>query len=424
MSPTPLRAAFEALQHRNFRLLWIGQLISTAGSLMQNAVVLWHVTLLVRDPADKPIALGLVGLFKFLAILSCALLSGVLADAFDRRRLMMLTTSILAVIAGLLAFVTFQGLEQLWPIYLLTSLTSAVGTFDGTARQSLIPRLVPGHMLPNAIALNTILFQLASVVGPALAGPTMAGLGLGYVYLFNALSFLVVLVALILMKDVSADPGSKRAPVSLSSAMDGLRFVFGSPLIRSSMLLDFLATFFSSAMALLPIFAQDILFLDEHGYGLLVAAPAVGALVTSAILAPIATRIVRRGPILLWSVLLYGAATVVFGCSSSFWLTYAALAVTGAADTVSIVLRNLIRQLHTPDEMRGRMIAVNMVFFMGGPQLGELEAGLVADRFGAVASVVSGGILCMLSTAWLAWREPALRRYRKADDEGLHKTTT
>lgn len=418
MSSAPLRAAFEALKHRNFRLLWIGQLISTAGSLMQNAVVLWHVTLLVKDPADKPIALGLVGLFKFLSILGCALFSGVLADAFDRRKLMMVTTAILALIAGALAFVTFRGLDELWPIYLLTSLTSAVGTFDGTARQALVPRLVPNRMLPNAIALNTILFQLASVIGPALAGPTMATLGLGWVYLFNALSFLVVLGALLAMKDVSGDTGAKRAPIRLSAAMEGLRFVFGSPLIRSSMLLDFFATFFSSAMALLPIFAQDILFLDEHGYGLLVAAPAVGALITSAILAPIATHIVRRGPILLWAVVLYGAATIVFGFSTSFWLTYAALAITGAADTVSIVLRNLIRQLHTPDEMRGRMIAVNMVFFMGGPQLGELEAGLVADRFGAVASVVSGGILCVLSTAWIAWREPELRDYRKSSTEG------
>ncbi|MEY2784536.1 MAG: hypothetical protein RL277_740 [Planctomycetota bacterium] len=418
MAPAPLGGALEALRHRNFRLLWIGQLVSTAGSLMQNAVVLWHVTLLVKDPADKPIALGLVGLFKFLSILGCALFSGVLADAFDRRKLMMLTTSLLTLIAGALAWVTFEGLSELWPIYVLTSLTSAVGTFDGTARQALIPKLVPGHMLPNAIALNTILFQLASVVGPALAGPTMASLGLGYVYLFNALSFLVVLIALARMRGVSASAGEKRPALRFSAALEGLRFVFGSPLIRSSMLLDFFATLFSSAMALLPIFAQDILFLDERGYGLLVAAPAVGALVTSAILAPMATHIVRRGPILLLAVLLYGLATIGFGFSTHFWLTYACLAITGAADTVSIVLRNLIRQLHTPDEMRGRMIAVNMVFFMGGPQLGELEAGLVADRFGAVFSVVSGGLLCMLSTAWIAWREPQLRNYRKDPREG------
>lgn len=413
MSPAPLGGALEALRHRNFRLIWLGQLVSTAGSMMQNAAVLWHVTLLVEDPADKPIALGLVGLFKFLSILVCALVSGVVADAFDRRKLMMLTTSLLTVVSGCLAWVTFEGLSELWPIYVLTSLTSAVGTFDGTARQALIPRLIPGHLLPNAITLNTILFQIASVVGPALVGPTMAGLGLAWVYAFNALSFLAVLAALIAMRDVPSREGEKRPEVSLEAAMDGLRFVFRSPLIRSSMLLDFFATFFSSALALLPIFAQDILHVDEHGYGLLVAAPAVGALLMSAILAPTAQHIQRRGMVLLASVFVYGAATIAFGFSENFLLTYLCLAVTGAADTVSIVLRNLIRQMHTPDEMRGRMIAVNMVFFMGGPQLGELEAGLVADRFGAAFSVISGGALCLLSTAWLAYREPVLRQYQR-----------
>jgi MFS family permease len=404
--------AFEALGHRNYRLLWVGQLISTAGSMMQNAAVLWHVSLLV-DERSRPLALGLVGLFKFLAILVCALVSGVIADAFDRRRMMLVTTSLLTVLASLLALVTFLGIEHPWPIYLLTSLSSAVGTFDGSARQALVPGLVPRKALPSAIALNTILFQAASSAGPALSGHVMAHFGLGWVYVANALSFLAVLGALISMRGVEPIAAADRARVSLHAALEGLRYVFRAPLIRSSMWLDFLATFFSSATALLPIFATDILHLGEEGYGYLVAAPAVGALITSAVLAPLAPRILRRGKVLLWSVAVFGAATVFFGLSQSFWLTYLCLALTGAADTVSIVLRNIIRQVATPDHLRGRMISVNMIFFLGGPQLGELEAGLVAQRFGAVFSVVSGGLLCVASTAMVAWREPLLRAYRR-----------
>jgi MFS family permease len=201
--------------------------------------------------------------------------------------------------------------------------------------------------------------------------------------------------------------------VSLHAALEGLRFVFRSPLIRSTMLLDFFATFFSSATALLPIFAQDILKVGAEGYGWLYAAPAVGAVATSAAMVPLADKISRRGPTLLWAVAGYGLATVVFGISRSFWLTFACLALTGATDTVSMIIRNIVRQLETPDRLRGRMTGVNMVFFMGGPQLGELEAGAVASWLGAPFSVISGGIGCLIATAWVAASTPGLRRYRR-----------
>ena len=173
------------------------------------------------------------------------------------------------------------------------------------------------------------------------------------------------------MRDVPATEkpidGGARDDVSLHAALEGLRFVFRSPLIRSTMILDFFATFFSSATALLPIFAQDILHVGASGYGWLFAAPAAGAFITSAALVPLIDRIERRGPTLLWAIAFYGVATVVFGLSRSFWLTFACLAVTGATDTVSTVIRNVIRQLETPDRLRGRMTGINMVFFMGGP---------------------------------------------------------
>jgi MFS family permease len=228
--------------------------------------------------------------------------------------------------------------------------------------------------------------------------------------------------ALLLWRDLPAraaaapHPPAAPAPhdgVSLRAAAEGLRFVFRSPLIRSTMMLDFFATFFSSARALLPIFAQDVLRVGARGYGWLYAAPAAGALLTSAAMVPLTDRIDRRGQTLVWAVVGYGAATVVFGLSRSFWLTFACLAVTGATDTVSTIIRNIVRQLETPDRLRGRMTGVNMVFFMGGPQLGELEAGLVANRFGAPISVVSGGLGCLAATAIVAMTTPVLMQYRR-----------
>jgi MFS family permease len=404
--------SFIALQPRNYRLIWIGLLVSITGTMMQNAALLWHVSLLV-PPDKKGLALGLVGLVKVAPIICFSMVSGVVADAWDRRRLMLITQAGSALSALALAVLAFRGLSTVWPIYTLAALGAAVGAFDLPARQALVPTLVPREHLPNAITLNTIMFQIAAVVGPSLGGLLIAATGVGWVYVVNALSFGFVIVALLMMRSVPDHPstGSRRDDVSLRAALEGLRFVFRSPLIRSTMLLDFFATFFSSATALLPIFAQDILKVGAKGYGWLYAAPAAGALVTSAVMVPITERIERRGPTLLWAIAGYGLATVVFGISRSFWLTFACLALTGATDTVSMIIRNIIRQLETPDRLRGRMTGVNMVFFMGGPQLGELEAGVVANWLGATFSVVSGGVGCLLAIGWVAATTPALRRY-------------
>jgi len=337
-----------------------------------------------------------------------SLISGVVADALDRRRLMLATQTAMAVLAGILAFLTFHGLAMVWPIYLLAALGSAAGSFDGPARQALIPNLVPREHLPNAISLNTNLLPTASALGPSVAGILIASFGVGWVYAINALSFLFVIAALLRMRDIPRAGAGEKSDISLRAALEGLRFVFSSPMIRSTMLLDFFATFFSSATALLPIFAQDILCVGAWGYGWLYAAPSIGALLASGIMVPAVEWIERRGVVLIWAVAGYGLATVVFGWSRGFWLTFICLAVTGATDTVSMVLRNLIRQLETPDHLRGRMTGVNMVFFMGGPQLGELEAGVVANWLGAPFSVVSGGIGCLIATAWIAVKTPAL----------------
>jgi len=409
-----VHANFAALRHRNYRLIWFGQGISFSGSMMQSAALLWHVSLLVPK-SQKGLALGLVGLSRVVPIVAFSLLSGVVADAVDRRRLMLFTQTAMALVAAVLAVYAFRGGVHVWPLYALSALGAAAGTFDGPARQSLVPTLVPRADLPNAISLNTIMFQVAAVLGPSIAGILIATLGVGWVYALNAVSFLAVIAAILLMRDVVEAPLHERGELSLKAAVDGLRFVFSHPLIRSTMLLDFFATFFSSATALLPIFAQDILQVGAKGYGWLYAAPSVGAMIAGAVMVRVSDRIDQRGRVLIWAVVAYGVATVVFGFSRTFLVTFACLAVTGAADTVSMVLRNVIRQLATPDRMRGRMTGVNMVFFMGGPQLGELEAGLVAQAWSAPVSVVTGGLGCLVATAWTAWRTPALRRYRKED---------
>jgi MFS family permease len=410
---------FASLGHRDFRLLWAGLLVSFIGTFMQSAALLWHVSLLAPDDR-RALALGLVGLARIGPILLFSLISGVAADALNRRTLMLVTQSMMAAIAGMLALLTLHGLTHLWPIYLLSACSSAAGAFDLPARQALMPTLVPREHLPNAISLNTIGIQTASVAGPAAAGLLIAVTNVGWVYAVNAASFLFVIGALLLMQGQGrthlTGEGSRarsRSDLTLSAALEGLRFVFHAPLIRSTMLLDFFATFFSSATALLPLFAQDVLHVGARGYGWLYAAPAAGALVTSGVMVRAVDLIEPRGRVLIAAVLVYGAATVAFGVSTSFWLTFACLAVTGSADTVSMVFRNLVRQMETPDYLRGRMTGVNMVFFMGGPQLGELEAGLVANWLGPVVSVVTGGLGCMAATTWLAAVTPALREYRQ-----------
>lgn len=400
-----------ALQHRNFLLLWSGTLISMGGSLMRNAAILWHVSLLAA-PGEKALALGGVGLARVVPIVVCSLFAGVAADAFDRRRLLLVTNTVMLCISSALAAVTLTGTHRLGTIYALASLSAAASTFDNPARNSFFPSLVPREHLPNAISLNSILFQAASVIGPLLAGIVIARSSVGWVYVVDAASFLVLIASLLAIRLPARAP-FQRSALTVGAAWEGIRFVFGQPLIRSSMLLDFFATFFASATALLPVYAQDILHVGAHGYGVLSAATAAGAVLTSFFMVSAIERIEKRGRTLIVAAVGYGLSTIAFGLSRALWLSFLCLFLAGAADMVSTVLRNVIRQLTTPDEMRGRMTSVNMVFFMGGPQLGELEAGLVAQALGPTWSVVSGGIGCVLAVLGVAWRTPALARYEK-----------
>jgi MFS family permease len=398
--------------------MFAGQFISITGSQMQLVTINWHVYLLMRPYGKQAAAaaLGLVGLVRVLPIIFCSLVGGVVADAVDRKRLIIITQTFMLASAAVLAFVTARGLQHIWPIYALTALASAAIAFDNPARQALMPSLVPARDFPNAVSLGFVSFQIAMVVGPVLGGVVLARYGPASVYAVNAVSFLAVIAAMLLIRAGGKVKGDESGRVSLEALKEGLRFVWRTPIMVQTISLDFIATFFASANALLPIFARDILNVGEHGYGLLAAASAFGAVVTGLML----TRRPgwqRPGLTILLSVAVYGAATFVFGLSRSYWLSLLMLATVGAADTVSTVIRQTIRQLITPDRLRGRMTSVNMIFFMGGPQLGELEAGLVAAAAGAPFSVILGGVGCLVAVFITAARAKELLRYRFSESQ-------
>ena len=375
---------------------------------MQMVAINWHIYLLTHSA----LALGLVGLFRAGPIILCSLVGGVVADVIDRRRLMIATQTVMLTSSAILALVTFSGLQHVWPIYLLTAIASAAWAFDTPARQALVPALVPPKDFLNAVSLGMLMFQVGMIAGPALAGFLLASRGPGLVYAINAASFVAVIAGLALMRirgRPAAEDG-KEPRVSVEALMEGLRFVWRTPIIVQTMTLDFVATFFASANQLLPIFAKDILQVGARGLGFLASAPAVGAVFAGLVMARLGI-LKRQGMIVIVSVGIFGAATIAFGLSRVFWFSLAMLAITGAADTVSTILRHTIRQLGTPNNLRGRMTSVNMIFFMGGPQLGELEAGTVAALVGAPLSVVTGGIGCLVAACVAIVTAKTLRRY-------------
>jgi len=400
-----------ALKHRRYFYLWLGLLISIAGSQMQITALFWHIRTLTGNP--DPLALGGIGLARILPIIVFSLISGPVADSFNRRQILFITQTLLALIAMALALLTFTGQITLWQIYALTALQAAAIAFDMPARQAMIPNLVPAKDLPNAFSMQSIASNTGSVIGPMLAGVVIASLGQAYTYLFNAISFIAVIVALVLIGQVIQDT-KKSSGVNLSATRDGFRFILSRPTILSTMLLDFVATFFASANTMMPIVARDILKVGEVGYGFLSSAQPVGSVLAALIISQI--HVLRRqGPIFLWAVVVFGLATVAFGITHVYFLALLALVLMGAADAVSTIIRNTIRQLQTPDHIRGRMTAVNQIFFQGGPQLGEVEAGVVAQFFGVPFAIISGGIGCIVGLGLIVLKWPQLRMYDREE---------
>jgi MFS family permease len=381
--------------------------ISIAGSQMQVWALFWHI----RTLTAEPIALGGIGLARIVPIIIFSLIGGAVADVANRRRVMFTTQTMMALSAAALAWLSWKSQIDLWHIYLLTAIQATAIAFDTPARQALVPNLLPAKDLPNAFSMNSLAQQIGSIFGPALGGLVIAYWGLSYTYLINALSFLAVILALLLMGSISQQANPTRTPmISMVAIREGIHFIVHQPIILSTMIMDFFATFFSSANTLMPIIARDILHVGAIGYGWLSAAQSIGAAAAAFFISQI-KEIQRQGSIFLISVGAFGLATIFFGLVRSFPFAILALVFIGAADTVSTIIRNTIRQLQTPDYIRGRMISINQIFFMGGPQLGEVEAGAVAQLLGAPFAVVSGGVGCLLAVAWITRRWPVLRSY-------------
>ncbi|MDZ4766305.1 MAG: MFS transporter [Chloroflexota bacterium] len=408
-------SAWSVFRHPQYRSLYITQLISVTGAAMQLAAINWHVWELTNDE----LALGVVGLVRILPIIVLSLLGGVIADAVDRRKLLMTTQTLMFVFSGILAVSVLSGSNSLPLIYGMTALIAGMSAFDQPARAALMPNLVPKAELSKAVRLNVLMWQVTSVLGPVVAGLLLARVGPGGAYLFNALSFAPEIVVLFFLRGVRTTPGlgeaGEKREISFAALTEGLRFVKNTPLLWSSMLLDFFATFFSSALALLPVYATEILRVGAEGYGILAAAPAIGSTVGAVTMAQIGGRFKAQGKLMLWSVAAYGVFTVLFGVSTSFGLSLILLAGVGLSDSISTVIRGTLRQLLTPDRLRGRMLSVNMIFFMGGPQLGEFEAGALARATTPAFSVLSGGVATVLAVGLIAYLVPGLRRYREGD---------
>ena len=382
---------------------------------MQLVAINWHVYVLTKSA----LALGLVGAFRGLPVILCSLAGGVVADAVDRKRLMIGTQSVMLASAAALTATTLAGVQSVWPIYLLSALAATATAFDIPARQSMMPTLVPMEDFPNAVSLGMIVFNVATIGGPAIAGVLLAQSGPGLIYGINAASFVAVIFALLAMR-MSGSPDrqtDRKSALSFTAMKEGLAFVWRTPIMVQTMTLDFVATFFASATMLLPIFARERLHVGPHGYGWLAAAPAIGSVLTAYVIARLGTTMQRQGRIVVWAVAVFGVATAAFGVSRVFWFSLLMLAVTGAADTVSTVLRQTIRQLVTPNHLRGRMTSINMMFFMGGPQLGELEAGAVAALIGAPLSVVVGGLGSTLAAGIAALKSKSLLQFEMKDHD-------
>jgi MFS family permease len=396
-----------SLRHRKFRIIWFGLLISVAGSQMQVSAIHWHIRELTGSP--DPLALGGIGLARILPVILFSIISGPAADTLNRRNILLVTQSVQVLIAVALTYLTFANYINIGLIYALTALQASAIAFDLPARQAMIPNIVPEKDLPNAYSLQSIAFNTGAILGPMLGGIVIATLGQGYTYLINASSFLAVILALVLIGEVSQDI-NKASGINFAAIREGIHFTFSKPIILSTMLIDFGATFFASANTLLPIIARDILKVGEVGYGILSAGQSIGAVVASLIISQL-NEIKRQGRIFLASVMVFGLATILFGLSHSLFLAMMALILMGAADSVSTIIRNTVRQVNTPDHIRGRMVSVNQIFFQGGPQLGEVEAGIVGKLFGVPAAIISGGLGVIFTVWWISKKWPQLITY-------------
>lgn len=377
-------------------------------SQVQAVAVGWQVYALTHSAA----ALGFVGLAQFLPMVAFIFPAGHAADQHDRRRIVITCQAIEAFAAAFMALASFAHFLAPGMIYGLVALFGICRAFEMPAQQTFLPSLVPASLFPRAVALSSSLFQVASIAGPSLGG-LLYGLGAGVCYALCAAGFAIAALATASMK--FRFPARARQPATLAAVFGGISFLRRRPTMLGALSLDLFAVLLGGATAMLPLFATDILHAGPWGLGLLRAAPAIGALLVATILAryPLGRH---AGRWMFVSVMIFGIATIVFGFSRSIPVSIAALAVLGGADVISVMVRSALVQLGTPDEMRGRVSAVNMLFIGSSNQLGEFESGMLASAIGAVPAVVVGGIGTLVITALWMGLFPGLRNLDRLDD--------
>lgn len=400
---TPLRVS------RDYRLLWFGELVSHTGRHITVVALPYQVFLLTRSP----LAVGLIGLVQVIPLVLFSFVGGVIADRVDRRRLMAVAQAGLAVCSVLLALVTLADRTPLWILYVLAAAIGAVSGLDSPTRTATVPRLVGLEHLSSAIALEQTLFQVSDVVGPAIGGLLLAQLGLAWAYGVDALTFVVALVTVLMMRPVPPEPDEERVG-GFHSFREGFRYLRRRPVLRSIFYVDLIAMVLAMPRALFPFYAADIFRVGPQGLGLLYAAPGVGALL-GALTSGWVHRVRGQGRAVLWSVVLWGVAVAAFGVTSVFWLALVFLAVAGAADVVSAVLRSTILQGTIPDRLRGRLSSIHIAVVVGGPRVGDLRAGAAASLTTPAISAVAGGLACVLGVGVLAALVPRFARYRAGE---------
>ncbi len=408
LSPTKKTASsWVVLRNRNYALLFWGQLISAAGTQMQVVAVAWQVYLLTHSA----IALGLIGLFQAIPRLLFSLVGGVFADVFDRRKMLLIIEITMAFTSAILALCTIFHVINMFIIYTVVLVAASVSAFEFPTRQAVIPTLVPREQMPDAMSLSMVMMQLTAVIGPTLGGFLIAWWGVANTYWIDVFSYFVVIGSLLLMV-IPRVPVEIRAQAGVGALVDGMRFLRAHPIILAVLSLDFFATFFGSPRALLPVFASDILHIGPQGLGILLAATSIGAVSLTPFTRRI-SRISRQGLGIALAIIGWGICIIAFGFSAGpLWLSVLFLAGAGAADMISMILRGLVVQLTTPDEYRGRISAVNAMFVIGGPMLGQFESGVVAGVVSPQFSAVSGGVACILATIAIAACVPGLLRVK------------
>ena len=394
------------LRHRDFRLFWTGLLLSSVGSQFTQVAMAWQI----YELTNSPLQIGLIGLVRAVPQMIILLFGGLLADAMNRRKLMMVTQGSLFFVSGSLALIALAGHVTPLKLYGVTVFLAFFSSLEVPSRQAIVTNLVPAEDLSRALAIFSTQRQIATIAGPSIAGVVLAFAGPALCYAVDAFSWLVMLGALALIRAQLPERGGWRT-ISLDSLRAGFSFVWGHAVIFPFLMMDFGANIFGTMRSLFPIYARDILTVGPRGLGLLYAASAAGSLI-GALAFSLWGPARRAGRWILFGVTIYGVCLFCFAQSHWFWLSIALLIGAGIGDTISAILRSTINQLSTPDDLRGRMSSINSIFTNSGPQLGQFQLGALAAAIGTEFAATTGALAILAIVALLAVRFPHVREYR------------